>query len=121
MSSFAKCFDVVSMVVDEATAQFAPIWRPNNEKLRILKQYCGVLDSLAEGFGGVAFAAEGNPDGMSGYDHRVSAAQVLQPRTESYLVRVLCDRRRSAQCEVRLPEYLGQSLIWRFLDEQSTS
>ena len=58
MSSFAKCFDVVSMVVDEATAQFDPIWRPNNEKLRILKQYCGVLDSLAEEFGGVSFDGE---------------------------------------------------------------
>ena len=58
MSSFAKCFDVVSMVVDEATAQFAPIWSPNNEKLRILKQYCGVLDSLAEEFGGVSFDVE---------------------------------------------------------------
>ena len=58
MSSCVKCFDVVSMVVDEATTQFAPIWEPSNEKLKILKQYCGVIDSLAEEFGGVSFDVE---------------------------------------------------------------
>lgn len=58
MSSFVKCFDVVSMVVDEATKQFAPIWSVNDEKLRILEQYCGVLDSLAEEFDGESFDVE---------------------------------------------------------------
>ena len=55
MNSFVNCFDVVSMVVDEATAQFAPLWDINKEKYRILKQYCGVIDSLAEEFNGESF------------------------------------------------------------------
>ena len=38
MDSFVKCFDVVSMVVDEANSQFAPLWKPNEEKYKILKQ-----------------------------------------------------------------------------------
>lgn len=58
MSSFVKCFDVVSMVVDEATSQFSPLWKLNREKYRILKQYCGVLDSLAEEFDGESFDVE---------------------------------------------------------------
>ena len=31
MGSFVKCFDAVSMVVDEATSRFAPIWKENKE------------------------------------------------------------------------------------------
>lgn len=58
MSSLVKCFDVVEMVVDEATSQFAPIWKLNKENLRILNQYCAIIDSLAEEFGGVSFDVE---------------------------------------------------------------
>ena len=56
--SFVNCFDVVSEVVDEASAQFAPLWKPNKESLRILERYCSVIDSLAEEFGGEAFEVE---------------------------------------------------------------
>lgn len=56
--SFVKCFDVVSMVVDEATSQFAPLWKINKEKYRILKQYCDVLDCLAKEFDGESFDVE---------------------------------------------------------------
>lgn len=58
MSSFVKCFDTVSMVVDEATSQFAPLWRLNKEKLKILKQYCSALDMLSEEFNGESFDVE---------------------------------------------------------------
>ena len=53
--SFVKCFDVVSMVVDEATKQFAPLWKIHEERNSILGQYCAVIDSLAEEFGGKSF------------------------------------------------------------------
>lgn len=56
--AFVNCFDAVSMVVDEATTQFAPLWKINKEKYRILQQYCGVLDSLAAEFDGEAFDVE---------------------------------------------------------------
>lgn len=58
MGSFVKCFDVVSMVVEEATSQFAPLWKVNNERYKILKQYCEVIDSLASEFDGESFEAD---------------------------------------------------------------
>ena len=53
--AFVNCFDVVSMVVEEATKQFAPLWKLDKECNRILEQYCSVIDSLAEEFGGESF------------------------------------------------------------------
>lgn len=50
-----NCFDVVSMVVEEATSQFAPLWKLDNENFKILKQYCSVIDSLAKDFNGISF------------------------------------------------------------------
>lgn len=49
---FVKCFDVVSMVVEEASRQFAPSWELDSELYNILKQYCSVIDSLVEEFDG---------------------------------------------------------------------
>lgn len=56
--AFVSCFDIVSEVVDEATSQFAPLWKQNKESMRILEQYCSVLDSIAEDFRGEAFEVE---------------------------------------------------------------
>lgn len=53
--SFVKCFDVVSMVTEEATKRFAPLWKLDRECNRIVKQYCSAIDSLAEEFGGESF------------------------------------------------------------------
>lgn len=53
--SFTKCFDVVDMVVQEATNQFKPIWKLNNNNYDILQQYCSVIDSLVKEFNGSAF------------------------------------------------------------------
>lgn len=56
--SFVTCFDVVSMVIDEATSQFAPLWKINEENYKILKQYCGAIDELAREFEGESFEVE---------------------------------------------------------------
>ena len=53
--AFVNCFDVVSMVVEEATKQFSPLWKLDKESNRILEQYCSVIDSLAEEFSGESF------------------------------------------------------------------
>ena len=53
-----KCFDVVSMVVDEANKQFAPLWKPNKEKYQILEQYCQAIDELSDEFDGVSYDVE---------------------------------------------------------------
>lgn len=53
--AFVRCFDVVSMVVEEATKQFKPLWKLNQEDNKILEQYCSAIDFLAEEFGGKSF------------------------------------------------------------------
>lgn len=50
--SFVKCFDAVSMVVEEASKQFSPLWELDKNSYDILKQYCSVIDSLIEEFDG---------------------------------------------------------------------
>lgn len=56
--NFVKCFDAVDMVVEEANKQFAPLWRLNKEKYKILGQYCQVIDSLSDEFDGVSYDVE---------------------------------------------------------------
>lgn len=56
--NFIKCFDVVSMVVEEATKQFAPIWKIDNKKYEILAGYCNGIDELIEEFDGESCEAE---------------------------------------------------------------
>ena len=53
--SFVKCFDVVEMVVDEANKLFTPLWKIDDEKYRILKQYCDVIDMISEEFDGQGY------------------------------------------------------------------
>lgn len=53
-----KCFDVVSMVVEDATEKFKPLMRLNKERMDILKQYCDAIDSLSEEFDGESFEVE---------------------------------------------------------------
>lgn len=56
--SFAKCFDVVSMVAEEASEQFGVAWRVDKERERVLKKDCLAIDSLAEEFNGVSFEVD---------------------------------------------------------------
>lgn len=56
--AIVKCFDVVTMVTDEATRQFSPMLRENEERKKILEQYCGALDRLSEEFDGESFEVE---------------------------------------------------------------
>ena len=58
MDSFIKCFDVVSMVVNEATKQFDPLWEVDSQKYEILKQYCKAIDKLSDEFKGEYFDVE---------------------------------------------------------------
>lgn len=64
MSKLVTCFDVVSMVVEEATNQFSPVWKLDNEKFKILGQYCDVIDSLAKEFDGESYDVEINDISM---------------------------------------------------------
>lgn len=52
------CFDVASEVINDATERFKPLMRLNTERVDIFKQYCEVIDELAEEFNGVSFEVE---------------------------------------------------------------
>ena len=49
------CESVVEMVVTEASDQFKPLWKINNESYNILKQYCQAIDTIADDFNGSAY------------------------------------------------------------------
>lgn len=56
--SFAKCYDVAEMVVDEATSQFGSLLKVDGERQHELKECCGMVDVLAEKFGGISYEVE---------------------------------------------------------------
>ena len=62
--SFVNCFDVVQMVTDEASAQFAPLFCENKEAKTILHQYFDAIDVLAREFDGVTFEASVHDESM---------------------------------------------------------
>ena len=55
---FLKCFDIVDMVVEEANNQFAPIWKLDKERYDILKQYCNVIDNIANEHNGESYQVD---------------------------------------------------------------
>lgn len=55
-----KCYDVASVIIDEASERFKPLWKINDERVDIFKQYCEVVDSLVIEFGGESLDVEIN-------------------------------------------------------------
>lgn len=53
-----NCFDVVSMVVEEATDQYGNLYTLNKESYKMLEQYCTLLDFVAEKANATQFEAE---------------------------------------------------------------
>ena len=60
--SFAKCYDVAEMVIDEATSQFGSLLMVDKEKQEELIECCGMIDVLAEKFGGISYEVEVNDE-----------------------------------------------------------
>lgn len=58
MEEIIKCFDVATMVTDEATEQFGSLVREDREKKNFLKYCCSVIDDISERFNGVAFEVD---------------------------------------------------------------
>lgn len=56
--SFVKCFDVVDMIIKEANNRFSPLWKVDEEKFKVLKQYSEAIDKLSEEFEGVSYDVE---------------------------------------------------------------
>ena len=60
-----KCFDIVSMVLEDANDRFSPLFTPVAERVDILKQYCDAIDGLIDANGGEEFECEVNEDDMT--------------------------------------------------------
>lgn len=56
--SFVKCYDVATMVIEDANERFNPLWKINTERLNIFKQYCDAIDALSKEFNGKSFEVE---------------------------------------------------------------
>ena len=52
------CWDATQMVVEEASAKFAPEWKEDAEKKDILKDYCILIGHLAERGGSTHYNTE---------------------------------------------------------------
>lgn len=50
-----KCYEVVSMVTDEATSQFCSLWRVNKIRQNELERNCELIDKLAEDYNGISY------------------------------------------------------------------
>ena len=48
MENKFKCFDILDMVIQEATERFKPIFNIDNDDYKVLKQYCEVIDRVIE-------------------------------------------------------------------------
>lgn len=60
MESFVKCYDIVSMVVDEASSQYAPTLTEDEESRSILKEYCEAIDLLYSQYDTISYDASVN-------------------------------------------------------------
>ena len=58
MKNVIKCYDVVSMVVEEASNQFKPLWKTNDAKLQCLHTYCNAFDVLLKKVSGDSIDVE---------------------------------------------------------------
>ena len=58
-------FEVLSPVIDEASKLFAPRFVPDEERVDILKEYCGVIDKLVEETKSTIFDVEVNEYDMT--------------------------------------------------------
>lgn len=56
--SFVRCYDVVSMVTEEADKQFGSMWKINQDKQSLLEDYCDIIDEIAQEFGGVSYEVD---------------------------------------------------------------
>lgn len=53
-----KCFDILDMVIQEATDRFSPVLVLNKNYYDVLKEYCSIIDSLSDEFDGIAYSVE---------------------------------------------------------------
>lgn len=45
--AFMNCYSMTEIVTDEASPQFAPLWREDKQRKRFLKTCCNDIDTLA--------------------------------------------------------------------------
>ena len=53
-----SCVSIISMVVEEATRQFSPLWKLNERNFLVFKEYCKAIDNLSDEFDGTSFSVD---------------------------------------------------------------
>ena len=64
MKNFSS-YAVFEMILEEANDRFAPTFRPVQERLDILREYCGVIDHLIEDGDGESFSCSIDEEDMT--------------------------------------------------------
>ena len=78
-------FAVFEMVLEDANERFAPLFQPVQERVDILKQYCGAIDKLIERGDGEIFECEvGETDMTVRLDFVVTDVTVNDPRHDEF-------------------------------------
>lgn len=54
------CFSVVDEVIQEATKQFAPLFKIRQFDYDVLKSYCEIIDTISDNAEGIAYDVEVN-------------------------------------------------------------
>lgn len=60
MENRTQCWEVVQDMIQKVTPRLSVEWCLNEEKAKILQEYCDSIDVIAERFDGLAYGAEMN-------------------------------------------------------------
>ena len=58
-------YHIADFVLSEANEQFAPLFKPSEERLDVFRQYCSFIDRLVEEFGGTTLEFSVNDEDMT--------------------------------------------------------
>lgn len=110
-------FAVFEMVLEEANERFAPLFQPVQERVDILKQYCGAVDSLLERGDGEIFECEVDEINMTvRFDFVVNDVTVNDPKHDE--LQQLLARALSASVRAEDGENIRVHLVFPSLWEK---
>lgn len=81
MISNVKCFDVVNMVVQDASDEFGEKWSINHEALKTIERRCDKIESIMKDFNGDMFEAS-----VDEYTHDITLSFAIShfiPKTQT--------------------------------------
>ena len=104
------CWDATKMVVEEASAKFAPEWKENPEKKDILKDYCTLIGHLAERGGSTHYGTDVDEERK----YIVISFDVQDLKTHGSGVR------RNGERDLPLYDLIDRAVVFRICTDKET-